>query len=137
MENVKYTGCFFDPAVLAEKLLPYPRKPLQRPIEAPHITFAYRPVSAPVRLFGLPVTVQVCGYGCDEENEALLVKFVELPPQLAESAAEIALPHITLSVSETGEPVNSRRLTYRPITPFLLEGTFGAMDTSGTVHLLP
>lgn len=40
----------------------------------------------------------------------------------------IPMPHITLSVSRTGKPVNSRNLHFAPMTPFTIERIFGGLD---------
>ena len=134
MKAIKYIGCFFEPAQLQEKLTGYERTPLFRTISAPHITFAYRPEAVDTALFGIPVTVEAVGYGNDGENEALQVVFRELPGELKNLADHIAVPHITLSVSEQGQSVNSRYLPFLPIAPFTLTGVFGAMDEAGNIY---
>lgn len=134
-DPVKYIGCFFDPAELEEKLQALERKPLFRAIPAPHITFVYRPEAIPAELFGLPVKVEAVGYGNDGENEALQVAFAELPEALRPLGDSIPVPHITLSVAENGESVNSGFLTFKPIVPFMLTATFGAMHDSGKIQV--
>lgn len=134
MDTIKYVGCFLDFETLHQKIKSYKSERLYRSIVNPHITFSYRPQTVPTELFGISIKVKVVGYGCDGENEALLVEFVDLPETLANLANQITTPHITLSVSEHGRSVNSNNLVFEPITPFYLEGIFGAMDESGVVH---
>ena len=134
MEEMHYIGCFFAPEDVEAAMLTQPRQRLSRTILHPHVTFVYRPDTVPEALFGLPVTVKAVGYGNDGENEGLLVEFSDLPEDLAPLAARIPVPHITLSVSETGKPVNSRYLSFRSIDPFFLTGVFGGMDEAGAVR---
>lgn len=133
MNKIKYIGCFFDREQLQEALKPLERTPLQRPIAQPHITVVYRPREIPVALFGLKVTAKVTGYGCDGENEALQVELIDPPQGLRQLVEKIPVPHITLSVSADGEPVNSSRLDFQRVAPFFLEGVFGAMTNADKV----
>lgn len=128
MATIKYLGCFFQKQQLYEKIADLDRTPLHRAIPYPHMTCVYRPEEIPEALFGTPVTVRVTGYGCDGENEALRVQFEELPKALRALAENIPVPHITLSVSEFGKSVNSGRLAFEPVEPFLLKGIFGGFD---------
>ena len=134
MKKMKYIGCFLNKDELAERAALQRAEGLAKQIEHPHVTFFYHPETVPAAQFGKAVMLRVVGYGCDGENEAFSVIFEDLPKGLAELASAIERPHITLSVSETGKAVNSRDLTFRPITPFLLTGVFGGMDFDGTVH---
>ena len=137
MSSITYIGCFFEWQDLNDGLHSYRRTPLFRAITHPHVTFAYKPTNVMRSCFGMPVTVRVIGYACDGENESLLVEFVQLPEPLTALAETIAVPHVTLSVSQDGEPVNSRYLTYQPSEPFLLTGVFGGMDHQHCLHLSP
>jgi hypothetical protein len=133
--NIEYVGCFFDPRIVQDIQLPDRQGPLYRTIAVPHVTLAFLPVRVSASLFGTAVTVKVVGYGCDGENEALLVEFVELPNEPQDMADQVPVPHITLSVSQKGKPVNSRNLEYHPMEPFFFQGIFGAMDVEGVLHL--
>ena len=134
MEKVEYIGCFFDPQEMKKHVNGIERTALYRTISSPHVTFVYNPSSIPKEMLGQEVTVQAEGYGNDGENEALQVSFLKLPAGLEALAAGIPVPHITLSVSRQGKPVNSRYLTFKPIAPFALTGIFGAMDEDGVLH---
>lgn len=135
MYTVKYIGCFFAPEEVKKCLTDLERNVLDREISAPHVTFSYEPKSVPWEFFGEEVTVKAVGYGNDGENEALQVEFIKLPAGLNELTSEIAVPHITLSVSKRGRSVNSRWLEFKPITPFAMTGIFGAMDDEGAIHV--
>ena len=50
---------------------------------------------------------------------------------------QIEVPHITLSVSETGEPVNTRFLEFRPIEPICLTAVFGGYTKEHEVVTRP
>ena len=130
MEKIKYIGCFFDLRELEARLASFPRQPLEKPIDQPHVTFVYRPREVPWEAFGQRIPVEIVGYGRDEENEALAVRFPALPESLQILADAIPVPHITLSVSRNGKPVNSSRLRFSPVTPFVIEGVFGGLDVN-------
>lgn len=134
MKQIEYVGCFFDPQQMQHIPVADRSGPLYRSIAAPHVTFSYLPQEVPVALFGTPIAVKAVGYGCDGQNEAIKVEFVDLPQALRKLAAQIPVPHITLSVAELALPFNSRHLDFRPIEPFLLQGCFGGVDMDGTVH---
>ena len=134
METILYIGCFLDFQELHRLLKSYDRQVLYRTITHPHITFSYRPEEIPWELFGTPMTIRCVGYACDGENEALQVEFEDLSPDLRKLADRIAVPHITLSVSANGRSVNSGKLHFQPIEPFVIKGFFGGMDESSNIH---
>lgn len=136
MSEIKYIGCFFEFEGLQKQLESYPRTPLKRVVEHPHVTFAYKPQQVPKELFGTKVEFRVVGYGCNGQNEGLKVEFVDPPRELLPLIRAIPVPHITLSVAERGEAVNSSQLEFTPITPFTLTGVFGGMDMDKKVWLI-
>lgn len=120
-----YIGCFFDADTLWAAVAPFAPRRLERPVRAPHVTFVYRPERVDTRLFGREVTVRVTGYGNDGRNEGLRVELVTDEPALEALARAISLPHITLSVSRKGRPVDTAGLAFSPVEPFFLTGRFG------------
>lgn len=134
MNTIKYIGCFFDQAIVKKHAEQQNDERLYRVIKHPHVTFAYEPRSIPYELFGLNITILVTGYGNDGENEAFGVEFKNLPEELSELAQLIENPHITISVSKNGKPVNSKNLKFDPIEPFCLQGVFGGEDLSQFLH---
>lgn len=131
--DFRYIGCFVDPGELARKVEPLGKPRLSRVIAAPHVTFRYQPKTVDRSLFGQKVLVTIVGYGCDGENEGLKVQMRIDDPRLAELAEGIAVPHITLSVSQDGESVNTRYLDFSPVEPFDLAAVFGGFTSSGEV----
>ena len=128
-----YIGCFFPrDAVLLHAARIAPRR-LDRIIQHPHVTFVYAPEQVDTSLFGLPVQAQVVGYGNDGRNEGFRVLLTARSPALCRLADAIEQPHITLSVAAGGHSVDTGRLTFSPIEPFLLEGRFGGMRPDGAV----
>ena len=132
----RYIGCFISPSSLEAAIAGLGVR-LSKPIACPHITFAYMPKTVDTSLFGERVIFRAVGYGRDEENEGLLVEPLCVPARLKTLADEIDVPHITLSVSDSGEPVNTRYLQFTPIEPFELEGTFGGFTDKQAVVLHP
>lgn len=132
-----YIGCFFDANQLWAAVAPISPRRLDRPVEAPHVTFVYRPAQVDTRLFGRAVSVRVVGYGNDGRNEGLRVEVLTEEPALQNLARQIPVPHITLSVSRQGRPVDTAGLTFSPVEPFRLTGRFGGYRPDGTVALTP
>lgn len=133
MSNYRYIGCFVPAEQLFEQVQNLGKKRLERIISTPHVTFAYRPDETDETLFGEKILVRAVGYGSDGVNEGLLVELHTENKRLAEMAAQLPVPHITLSLGPGGEAVNTRFLDFVPISPFELEGVFGGYDMRGNV----
>ena len=130
-----YIGCFFSRDALWEILAPCRHAALENPIQAPHITFAYEPEEVDTALFGKEIWVTVIGYGNNGRNEAVKVTLHSEDPTLEKMIRQIPVPHITLSVSEGAEPVDSRYLDFTPIAPIQIKGTFGGFTQDREVIL--
>lgn len=132
MKQIIYTGAFIDVHKLqiAVNSIGYR---LERPIANPHVTFQFRPKTVPAPLFGENVCVKVVGYGNDGKNEGVKVELCEASPMLLEMAEAIPVPHITVSVSAEGKPVDTSKLDFHSIEPFFLDMTFGAFTTEGVI----
>ena len=126
-----YLGCFFPQEIPSEKLRAIDRKPLSRLIDVPHLTLQFNPRSIDVSLFGTEIAVTMLGYGCDGENEGVLVKAHSENPQIQSIIDAVPVPHITLSVSSDGKPVNTARLSFSPIEPVMIKGVFGGYTWDG------
>ncbi len=135
MNTIKYIGVFFDKSTIKKYAEQQNPERLYRTIEHPHVTFEYRPKRVPYELFGTPVTIRVVGYGCDGDNEAYEVVFESISEELCALAQQIKRPHITISVSQNGEPVNSNNLKFVPVPPFCLTGVFGGKAEDGDVYI--
>lgn len=131
--DFKYVGCFVEPDMLREKLASLPRVSLSKPILTPHVTVAYRPTAVDRSLFGTKVGIRVIGYGRDVDNEGLLVELSTQEARLKELLQAIEVPHITLSISQTGKPVNTKNLQFTAVEPFELLGTYGGYTDNGVI----
>lgn len=126
----EYVGCFFEWSVLDKVLENIEHIRLDRQIKYPHITFSYMPEFIDETLWGEKVRVRITGYGNDGENEGFKVELVSEDGKLQKEFAEIEVPHITISVSETGKPINTRYLEYIPVEPVEVEGVYGGYNLS-------
>ena len=129
MSKVIYTGAFVDSKELEHKLEEYgvERTKLWRQIKDTHVTFQFRPADVDESLFGLPVDIRVIGYGVNTQNEGLLVEVTCANETVQKLCDKVEVPHITLSVSEDGKPVNTRYVGFAPIkTPFTIRGVYDA-----------
>lgn len=129
MSKVIYTGAFVDSKDLERKLEEYgvERTKLWRQIQDTHVTFQFRPKEVDETLFGLPVDIRVIGYGVNPQNEGLLVEVTCANETVQKLCDQVEVPHITLSVSEDGKPVNTRYVDFVPIkTPFTVRSVYDA-----------
>lgn len=133
----RYVGCFFDAAQLWQALADCRTAPLEKAIDAPHVTFVYQPRTVDTALFGTPVRVMAVGYGNDGVNEGVQVWLCADAPALQAMIEAIPVPHITLSVGRDGQPVNTRDLAFAPITPVCLAGVYGGYTADHRVVLRP
>lgn len=127
MKKIIYTGVFFDmPALYSEMNKRLARKKLYREIERPHVTVQYKPKEVNTSLFGQEVEFTVTGYAVDGRNEGVAVQFSKdgLSQELRELLETIKVPHITLSVSKNGRPVDTGRLHFEACQPFSIRGTY-------------
>lgn len=132
MNKTIYTGAFINCETLHTAIKSIGQR-LEKLIENPHVTFQFRPETVPSPLFGEMVKVKVVGYGNDGKNEGLKVEVCEANQMLSQMANEILVPHITISVSADGKPVDTSKLDFYPIEPFFLDMTFGAYTTNGVI----
>lgn len=101
---------------------------LNRIISNPHVTFGFK-TEYPMDIHGKSVKITIIGYGNDGQNEALLVK---LPEEAMDIYNGAEVPHVTLSVSDNGKPVDSWKLDFDRISEIEIEGVYGYFDTKGT-----
>lgn len=129
MQKVVYTGAFVDSKDLALKLSEHGviRSKLWREIQNTHVTFQFRPEEVDESLYGCPVDIRVVGYGVNPQNEGLLVEVSCANEAVQKLSEQVKVPHITLSVSEDGKPVNTRYVDFAPIEhPFVIRGVYDA-----------
>lgn len=95
-------------------------------IEYKHITTEFKPAKCHKHLYGQQAIFMVTSYGNDGINEGYIVKLVSCDSdELYELYEAISIPHITLSVSSEGKPVNTKNLEFKPIDEFLITTKFG------------
>lgn len=130
-----YTGVFFklnDLIKSFDRFINAAR--LSNTIQNPHVTFTYKPTRVNENLFGIPIKFEVIGYACDGKNQGLQVRAVTIHNSLQEEYNEIPHPHITISVSEDGKPVDTGKLNFQPVEkPFYIIGKYGAFTNEGII----
>lgn len=120
-----YTGVFFEENF---------NNKLDKKIQFPHVTNQFKPTKVDYSLFGQEVVFKVIGYGINEENEGYLVELVNATQEIKNAFANIEKLHITISVSQTGKPVNTKNLDFKPIQPFYLKGRYGGYEKNKVVY---
>lgn len=128
-----YIGCFIPFVELFEKIRILKGKRLFRIIQNPHITFVYEPEQVDESLFGQNIKVKIIAYGNDGHNEGVKVELSSDSPEIKKMAAQIEVPHITLSVSENGKSINTKYIEFKPIEPISILGKFGGYTENGIV----
>ena len=128
-----YTGVFFDLSELSNKFAAYiGEEKLSHIIDNPHVTFTFKPNGIKADLLGESVRFRVVGYACDGKNQGLKVDVVSMPSSLESEYNTIKTPHITISVSEDGRPVDTGRLDFEKVEiPFEIVGKYGVFTNDG------
>ena len=133
MKNYIYTGAFIDAKILNGAISFLGKSRLAKLIEFPHVTFQFKPETVAESLFGEKIYIKVLGYGNDGKNEGLRVEAFATNQLLADMINEISVPHITVSVSADGKPVDTAKLSFSPIPSFFMEATYGAYTPEGVI----
>lgn len=128
-----YVGCFVPFEAFYDAVAPLRREPLEREIKAPHVTFAYRPEEIDPTLLGQRVRIWVIGYGNNGQNEGVSVRLTSDDPVINAHFADIAVPHITIALSQVGKAVDTKDLTFQPVSPIEIVGTYGGYTAWGEV----
>lgn len=135
-----YVGYFLEPDQLSALLdgldsQGFGGRRLRREIGCPHVTLGYMPQDAHEDLFGETRSMTVVGYGNDGRNEGVeIVLGNDANDTLIELGRSVPLPHVTLSVSEDGRPVDTRDIEFQPLDePIELTGRFGGYTTGNEV----
>lgn len=100
---------------------------LSRKVENQHVTLAYKPSSMIQEILnsyiGIEFPIEVIGYARSTTNESYMASIPKEVPYFNK-----AIPHITISVSEDGYPVNSKNLVFNEIEPFTVIGIVERVD---------
>lgn len=95
-------------------------------VEYKHITTEFRPSKSHEYLYGQTAKFLITGYGNDDVNECYKVQLVSCESEeLRELYEAISIPHITLSTSLEGKPVNTSKLNFESIDGFTVLTKFG------------
>ena len=117
---VIYYGIFLE-----GKKLPEPK--LSRKMENPHVTMVFRPTehqAIPEDVLGTRVQVVITHEGCDEKNHGYKVM---VPLHIWKYYKNDATPHLTISISEDGKPVDTANLEWEKLAhPIFVEGVIRA-----------
>lgn len=126
MKDLIYTGIFLGTIIPGV---------LERQITRQHVTHLYKPKPERVNpaFFGKLVFINVIGYANDGNNQGYLVSLTTSDEALQQELDKIKTPHITISVSKDGKPVDTRNLDFAPINGALLVGTYGGYYSDGSV----
>ncbi len=139
--QIIYTGLFIDPDEIYSIFPPT----LSHKIRDPHVTISYRPGAEKVFLdaLGSNANIRAVGYGNDGQNEGLLVEVMADDPTIQKSLNERMEPdntgeikpvpiHVTLSIAEGAEAVNTRNLDFKKLdTPIDLTGNYKLFRKDG------
>lgn len=99
---------------------------LAKDVEYKHITTAFRPYYVHEELYGTEAKFMITGYGNDGVNEGYLVKLVSCESQeLIDLFNNISVPHITLSTSIEGKPVDTANIQFTPYDGGVVTAIFG------------
>ena len=102
---------------------------LEKDILFKHITTEFKPRVSHSELYGKEATFSIKGYGCDGKNEGYLVELAECDDEeLVQLFTKIAVPHITLSVSAAGKPVDTAKLSFAGVEPITVKARFGGYE---------
>lgn len=125
---VIYQGIFF-------KDLPSPPVSLEKNIDNPHITFAYKPTDDIIfskDILGKEVKVTIVGFGYNKKVAAWAVVF---PDEFYHIYHNDCFPHITISVGLDGKPIDSKKIKHwRCIKNVSIVGKFGYFDGTNVIY---
>lgn len=142
--QIIYTGLFINPDDLYSIIPSH----LAHRIRDPHVTVAYRPEANRVLLdsLGSKASIRAVAYGNNGANEGLLVEVSAEDPAIQKALEDRIAPdnrtgeikkvpmHITLSIAEGAEAVNTKNLDFMPLdNPINLTGSYKLFGKDGTL----
>lgn len=135
--EIIYTAWFVSWDELQDAIKDFAPCRLEKTIEFPHVTLAFRPRMVDTALFGTSAKISITGYGNNGKNEGVSVTVEPEGTALTAPLQALKQPHITLSVSAEGKAVNTVDLDFHPVPQRTICGTFGAFTADGTLLLTP
>lgn len=124
MAKMIYWGLFFPTTTTDNSL--------SNVVKFQHITFGFK-VKPPVGLngrWGRIAETTIIGYGNDGENEGYKIELHGWKKFYRSNAT----PHITISVSENGKPVNTGKIKFDKCEEIDYTGRWGWFGSDGKVH---
>lgn len=131
MNNVIYEGFFIDGNLNSK---------LAKNIDNKHVTTEFRPSVTHEYLYGEKVKLRIDAYGNDGENEGLFVNGITTDNlDVLLLFMNVETPHITLSVSENGKPVNTSKIKFSETWngDEYIDATFGAFTGKEVITCCP
>ena len=129
-----YIGIFFNYEELHNKIKMIGNR-LERRIINPHVTFMYKPDTVDESLFGEKVKIKIIAYGNNGDNEGFKVELFTSNKHLQKMINNIPVPHVTISISDTGKAVNTRFLDFVPLNNSIeIEGKFGGFVDAKVIN---
>ena len=123
MDNIIYEGFFIIDELHGN---------LEKDIQFKHITTEFRPKVTHEHLYGTKAGFVISGYANDGNNEGLYIsKMTSSDKELEDLFDNVEVPHITLSVSTVGKPVNTAKLNFSQLNPedyYMVCGKFGGFN---------
>ena len=123
MDNIIYEGFFITDELHGK---------LEKDIQFKHITTEFRPKVTHEHLYGIEAGFVVIGYANDNNNEGLYIsKMTSSDKELENLFNNIKVPHITLSISATGKPVDTAKLNFSQLNYndyYMVWGKFGGFN---------
>lgn len=99
---------------------------LKSVVEHQHMTTQFMPTFYHTIMYGKKAKFKVVGYANDGKNEGLKIVMIEGDEKMRALYGLAPNPHITLSVSEEGKPIDTGDLNFYEIENGpVLEGVFG------------
>lgn len=132
-----YTACFLPLEQIYEISNYYGLTHLEQVVQNPHMTVEFRPQTVDESLFGEQVEITLVGYGNNARNEGFKVVAHADNAKLQQMIEKILIPHITISTSRSGKPVDTKSLNFDRIKPTTLLGTYGAYNQFGQIITTP
>lgn len=135
--NYIYTGCFLPLEKIDEVSHYYGLTHLDQIVQNPHMTVEFRPRTVDESLFGEEVRITLVGYGNDTKNEGFKVVAHTKNAKLQQIIEKVLVPHITISTSRSGKPIDTGLLDFSQIKPVTLLARYGAYNRFGQVITTP
>lgn len=126
--NIIYEGFFINSEI---------RGALENDIEHKHLTTEFHPKKTHQNLYGCAVVLHASKYAIDANNEGYYIDRISTSyRELDDLFNNIEVPHITLSISKTGKPVDTAKLDFENGCPIdtTFQAYFGAF--TGDEYLL-